>query len=256
MSGRRLIFDVSSESEEDSHHGSSSERGDNPGVSLAGFSELATASMVRESEASEPLEFGDEPVMATINPVVMSRPGGGFLKENPSSAFKEFDMLKLRYMYQIPASVEIRAPLPHERVDWDVPGWWSFYEFAFEAGFRFPVPKLVRDCLSHFGVAPSQLMPNAWRILMSLECISMRTGIEYGLSELLYTYFLREHDREKGRYNLYVRPDRDQLVCCLRTNDRKWKRSYFFARGDLVFGPSGHGDVPSFWMATGEYFYL
>ena len=51
-------------------------------------------------------------------------------------------MLKLRYMYQIPAVVEIRAPHSHERVHWDVQGWWSFYEFAFEAGFRFPIPRL------------------------------------------------------------------------------------------------------------------
>ena len=70
-------------------------------------------------------------------------------------------MLKLRYMYQIPAVVEIRAPHSHERVDWDVQGWWSFYEFSFEAGFRFPVPRLVREVLSHFQIAPSQLMPNS-----------------------------------------------------------------------------------------------
>ena len=81
----------------------------------------------------EPLKFDDEPVVATIGSIVMSRPSGSFLKENPSSSFKEFDMLKLMYMYHIPSSVEIRAPLSHERVDLDVPRWWSFYEFAIEA---------------------------------------------------------------------------------------------------------------------------
>ena len=82
-----------------------------------------------------------------------SRPGGNVLNVNPSSWFKEFDMLKIRYMYQLPTSVEICAPLPHERFDWDVHGWQSFYEFAFEVGFRFLVPKLVREVVSHFGVA-------------------------------------------------------------------------------------------------------
>ena len=72
-----------------------------------------------------------------------------------SSHFKEFDMLKIRYMYQITSSVEIPAPLPHERVDWDVQGWWSFYEFAFEAGFKFPMPKLMREVVSHFEIALS-----------------------------------------------------------------------------------------------------
>ena len=98
-----------------------------------------------------------------------SRPCGNFLKVNPSSHFKDFDMLKIRYMYQIPSSVEIHAPLPHECVDWDVQRWWSFYEFASEAGFRFPVPKLMTEVVSHFEIALSQFMPNAWRILMTLD---------------------------------------------------------------------------------------
>ena len=66
------------------------------------------------------------------------------MKVNLSSRFQEFDIMKIRYMNEIPSAIEIRAPLSHKRVNWDVQGWWSFYEFAFEAGFRFPVPKLVR----------------------------------------------------------------------------------------------------------------
>ena len=64
--------------------------------------------------------FDDAPVLATVRSVVASRPSEGFLKVNPGSCFQEFDMLKLRYMYQIPAVVKIRAPHSHERVDWDV----------------------------------------------------------------------------------------------------------------------------------------
>ena len=63
------------------------------------------------------MKFDDEPVLATVGPVVASRPSGGFLKVNPGSCFQDFDMLKLRYMYQIPAVVEIRAPHSHEPVD-------------------------------------------------------------------------------------------------------------------------------------------
>ena len=91
---------------------------------------------------------------------------------------------------------------------------------------------------------------------MALECIIMWHEIEFGLEELLYTYFLREHDHKKGWQNLYVRPNRVQLVNHLRTNDRGWKQSYFFAWGELVFGPSGQGDAPSFQKATSKHFYL
>ena len=105
--------------------------------------------------------FKDEPVEVTVESVMASRPSGKFLKVNPSSCFQELNMLKIRYIYQIPSTVESRAPLPYERVDWDIQGWWSFYEFAFEAGFRFLVPKLVREVVSHFEIVPSQLMLNA-----------------------------------------------------------------------------------------------
>lgn len=79
---------------------------------------------------------------------------------------------------------------------------------------------------------------------MSLECLSMRSGIEFGLGEVLYTYFLQEHDPKKGYYQLYVNQNRAQLVNHLRTNDRSRKQSYFFIQGDLVFGLSRPGSSP------------
>ena len=92
MAGRKLFFDGLSESEDDSQQGSSLERGVDPDAHVATVSG-------RDGEASEPLEFDDEPVLATVGPVVASRPSGGFLKVNPGSCFQDFDMLKLRYMY-------------------------------------------------------------------------------------------------------------------------------------------------------------
>ena len=46
-----------------------------------------------------------------------SYPGEGIFLENPRSSVKEGDLSKLRYMYKIPASVEVCAPEAHERVD-------------------------------------------------------------------------------------------------------------------------------------------
>ena len=77
----------------------------------------------------------------------------------------------------------------------------------------------MREVIDHFEITPSQLMPNSWRILMSLECLSMKSGIEFGMGEVFFTYFLLEYDHQKGRYNLYVRSNREQLVLHLKTND-------------------------------------
>ena len=80
MASRKLFFDGLSESDDDSQHESSSKRGVDPDVQVATVSG-------RGYEASEPLMFDDEPVLATVKPIVASWPSGGFLKVNPGSCF-------------------------------------------------------------------------------------------------------------------------------------------------------------------------
>ena len=65
MASRKLFFDGISKSKDDSQQGSSSERGVDPNVQVATVSG-------RGYEATEPLLFDDEPVLATIGPVVAS----------------------------------------------------------------------------------------------------------------------------------------------------------------------------------------
>ena len=83
----------------------------------------------------------------------------------------------------------------------------ALYEFVFREGMRFPIPKSVRDVLNHYEIAPSQLMPNKWRILLALKCLSVQCGIEYEIGKVLHSYYLKEHDTDKGRYQLIVHKD-------------------------------------------------
>ena len=69
--------------------------------------------------------------------------------------------------------MEIRVPTTHERVDWVVPSKVTVYELMLKDGMRFPISRLIRDVYDHYEIAPSQLMPNAWRVLMSLESLSI-----------------------------------------------------------------------------------
>ena len=52
----------------------------------------------------------------------------------------------------------------------------------------------------HFEITPNQLMLNVWRLLMALECLSMKSKVDFGLGEILYSYYLKDYDKEKGRY--------------------------------------------------------
>ena len=103
----------------------------------------------------------------------------------------------MRYLYKIPQSVEVRAPEAHERVDLVVPAWVTLYEIVFRDGMRLPILRLVRDVCDHYEIASNQLMPNAWRILFALESLSV---FECDIGEVLFLYYLKEHDTDKGRY--------------------------------------------------------
>ena len=76
------------------------------------------------------------------------------------------------------------------------------------------------------------------------------------IGEVLYFYYLKEHDTDRGWYQLIVRKDRVPLITCLRTNDRKWKDRYIFVKGQLMYGPCGLGDAMPHWKATSKYLYI
>ena len=124
----------------------------------------------------------------------------GILKDSPASVISEDMLPGIRAMYGIPNDVELRAPKEHERADWDIPGWTCLYEYTFRLGFRFPIPQLVRRMLVYYDLAPGQLMPNTWRILLGLGILCERNNIQFGLGCLLHNDYLKEHLTDVGRY--------------------------------------------------------
>ena len=53
-----------------------------------------------------------------------------------------------------------------------------FYVATFVCGLRFPIHLFLMELLDHFGIAPGQLMPNFWRIVVS--CMRMWPAITDG----------------------------------------------------------------------------
>ncbi|KAL2481687.1 Uncharacterized protein Adt_34653 [Abeliophyllum distichum] len=100
--------------------------------------------------------------------------------------------------------------------------------------FQFPILQMVAMVLEHFEIAPSQLMPNSWQLLLALQVLTERHDIMFGMPELLHGYFIREHDGEKCRFSLNARKKIKRLIIGLNSGDKGWKGSYFLASGDLV----------------------
>ena len=161
----------------------------------------------------------------------------GVLDENPSSLVSDDNLCLLREIYGIPKNVELRAPKEYEKADWDIPGWTCYYEYTLRLGFRFPPPPLARRMLLYYDLAPGQLMPNTWRILLSLSVLSEKYNIPFGIESLLHNYYLKEHIHDRGRYMLIPRSKEQRIVIDTTTNDRNWKDVYFFAKGPQVDGP-------------------
>ncbi|KAL5803265.1 hypothetical protein ACOSQ4_031570 [Xanthoceras sorbifolium] len=91
-----------------------------------------------------------------------STSGGGILPAGLSLASRltESDLLRIRFQYGIPESVELRLLRPTKHADSVNGDWTCFYELPFLQGFRFPILALSRRVLRFFDITIGQLMPN------------------------------------------------------------------------------------------------
>ena len=78
-----------------------------------------------------------------------------------------------------------------------------FYEAAFLNGLRFSVHSFIMELLNHFKIAPGQLMPNLWRIVVSCMEIWLATtkGEMIRVDEFTFLYCLKE-SKKYGYYEL------------------------------------------------------
>ena len=74
---------------------------------------------------------------------------------------------RFKNRFQFPDKVRVRLPSEEEWACNFFPREVCFYEAAFLCRLRFLVHPFVMELLGHFGIAPEQLMPNSWRIMVS-----------------------------------------------------------------------------------------
>ena len=91
---------------------------------------------------------------------------------------------------------------------------------------------------------------------MSLESLGVRHRVDCELGEVFFSYYLKEHDKENGKFKLIVRFDRAPIVTCLRTNNCAWKDRFVIVRGNLVWGLRGPGGISGHWKATSKEFFV
>ena len=89
------------------------------------------------------------------------------LDEETVSRFKD--------RFQFPERVHVRRPTNEDRACHFFPVEVCFFEAAFTCGLRLPVHPFIMELLGFFGIAPGQLMPNSWKIVVN--CIDRRAHV-------------------------------------------------------------------------------
>ena len=107
------------------------------------------------------------------------------------------------------------------------------YADALEAGMRVPLAPFFREVLSHFGLAPSQLAPNCWRVMSAFLALSRAAGVRSPSVAVFRQFFALRALKVRG---LYCFSPKDAAAGVLFTGlpdpntFKGWKEGYFFLK--------------------------
>lgn len=88
-----------------------------------------------------------------------------------------------------------------------------------EGGLTFPMPRLLRQFLDVYELAPHQLVTNVYRIICSVVRLSEQHNIPFRLADLMAVYTVAR-SRSYGRYYFSRRPEYPHLIGKLSDSER------------------------------------
>ena len=159
-------------------------------------------------------------------------------------------MIKTAQVGNFPPSALLFYPEPEARSDWFGPGLIGFHEYPFKIGHVLPFGPLTRSFLETFKLAPCQVMPSAWRILLWCETVSAKHEIPFSLADLMFAYEI--HQAGSTRFSLKSQPGMEPLILNTPASDRAWPNRFFFADLDSL-GPDCSYLSPG-WTRESKYF--
>ncbi|XP_047053293.1 uncharacterized protein LOC124659466 [Lolium rigidum] len=124
------------------------------------------------------------------------------------------------------------------------PGAVCVYAHALESGLRFPLHPFFSEALSHFGLAPGQLTPNGWRVLVGFVVICRSAGVPPSLAAFRHFFSVRTRF-----WSFFVSKNGAGALFTGLTHsksDREWKRGFFFLTSSQPWPCPVHwGEQPS-----------
>ena len=190
------------------------------GLSLSGREGEGTSSEVTTSARAEPRQL-----------VVPKR---WFVYSYFSKFTNAKSLGRVRSRYQIPDDVVLRIPNSDEWACSHVEDV-ALYESALTVGLRFPVQPFIRELLDFLSLAPGQVAPNGWRVIISSMVIwrECSDGLDdITVEEFLHCFEPSQIAASPGFWTFRSREELVKLVEGLPSSNRRWKDGYFFVCGD------------------------
>lgn len=104
------------------------------------------------------------------------------------SSYSRRDVAWIREVCEFGSGVRIYIPDKSHKTDFFRKGWICMYVYPFILGLRFPLPTLVSKFLHHYSLGLGQLMPQAWRILLSPSSLAEKQAITVSVDDVLTVY--------------------------------------------------------------------
>ncbi|CAL5387213.1 unnamed protein product [Camellia sinensis] len=165
-------------------------------------------------------------MIAAPKPISQAEPDHWHTKADKSTVTAA-ELEAIREKYQVPAEIELLLLTSTERPSDARPGEFAFYEETLKGGLRLPLPQVVVDVLNHLEVAPGQLMPNAWKIV--LACASAWPKANEGAAMTVDEFFAcyKTSGQQETWVTLQAAAGRS-LVAGLPSSIKGWRPLWFY----------------------------
>ena len=188
----------------------------------------------RSSETTES-SSSDSPSPEPRIPISVRDLNRPFIADGVPSKLTDKDIGRLRSRYQIPENIVVRLPNDDEWACSSNGEDIALYEDSLTSGLRLPFKAFEREILHRLGISPSQLNPNAWRIMTGLQVLwRMATEGEYNLSvdEFFFLYKLTYMPSTPGVWGFMRHRGSPKLILGLPNSNKSWKPKFFFLCGN------------------------
>ncbi|CAM0913024.1 unnamed protein product [Alopecurus aequalis] len=147
-----------------------------------------------------------------------------------SSLATQTEVEALCKKHRVPAEFAARPAGERRACTPPPPGAVCVYAHALEAGLRFPLPAFFSEALYHFGLAPGQLTPNGWRVLVCFVVLCHSAGVPPTVA--LFRHFFSLRKRGRGWFFFGCKRGAGALVTGMTSpkSERDWKRGFFFLK--------------------------